>query len=107
MYSLIPINTKPNNTFTCKIPIDGGNVTLVFRTHYNEVAGYWVVSVSRSDGTELIRNLPMLPAQNILEQYSYMGIGSACIISAHQVKAEWPDAENLGSEWLLVWSDTP
>lgn len=107
MYSIIPITTKPNNVFSCKIPVDGGNTTLVFKTHYNEVAGYWMVSVSKGDGTELIHNLPMLPAQNILEQYSYMEIGSACILSNHQVAEQWPNEANLGSEWLLVWSDTP
>lgn len=107
MISIIPITSKPNNTFSCKIPVDSANLTLVFKTHYNEVAGYWIVSVSKGDGTELIHNLPMLPAQNILEQFSYMEIGAACILSSRQVAEQWPNADNLGSEWLLVWGDTP
>lgn len=106
MYSIIPITSKPRNTFSCKIPVDKKNITLVFSTRYNEIAGYWSVSVSDSNSTELIHNLPMLPGQNILEQYSYLEIGSACIIPTHKMEDEWPNAGNLGSDWLLVWSDT-
>lgn len=106
MYSIIPITVKPRNTFSCKIPVDGKNITLVFTTRYNEIAGYWNVTVSDTNGLILINNLPMLPGQNILEQYSYLGIGSACVIPAHQMEDEYPNAENLGSDWLLVWSDT-
>lgn len=106
MYSMIPITAKPRNTFSCKIPVDGKNVTLVFTTRYNEIAGYWNVTVSDTNGLILINNLPMLPGQNILEQYSYLEIGSACIIPAHQMEDEYPNAENLGGDWLLVWSDT-
>lgn len=105
MYSIIPITSKPRNTFSCKIPVDGKNVTLVFTTRYNEIAGYWNVTVSDTNGLILINNLPMLPGQNILEQYSYLEIGSACIIPAHQMEDEYPNAENLGGDWLLVWSD--
>lgn len=106
MYSIIPITSKPRNTFSCKIPVDEKNVTLVFTTRYNEIAGYWNVTVSDTNGLILINNLPMLPGQNILEQYSYLEIGSACIIPAHQMEDEYPNAENLGGDWLLVWSDT-
>lgn len=106
MYSIIPITAKPRNTFSCKIPVNGKNITLVFTTRYNEIAGYWNVTVSDTNGLILINNLPMLPGQNILEQYSYLEIGSACIIPAHQMEDEYPNAENLGGDWLLVWSDT-
>ena len=64
------------------------------------------MTVSDTNGLILINNLPMLPGQNILEQYSYLEIGSACIIPAHQMEDEYPNAENLGGDWLLVWSDT-
>lgn len=106
MYSIIPITAKPRNTFSCKIPVNSKNITLVFSTRYNEIAGYWNVSVSDGNGTELIHNLPMLPGQNILEQYSYLEIGAACVIPAHKMDDEWPNAGNLGADWLLVWSDT-
>jgi len=106
MYSIIPITAKPRNTFLCKIPVDSKNITLVFSTRYNEIAGYWNVSVSDGNGTELIHNLPMLPGQNILEQYSYLEIGASCVIPAHKMEDEWPNAGNLGTDWLLVWSDT-
>ena len=108
MKTVIPISNSPNNTFSCKIPVDNKNITLTFTTHFNEVAGYWLVSISNSEGIELIHNLPVLPSQNILSQLTYMCIGSACIIKGDNLsEEEWPSEESLGSNWYLVWSDTP
>lgn len=108
MKSIIPITNRPNNTFSCKIPIDSKNITLTFTTHFNEVAGYWSVSITNSDGRELIHNLPILPSQNILSQLAYMGIGSAYIVKGDDLTGEeWPGEESLGTRWYLVWSDTP
>ena len=108
MRTIVPINNRPNNTFSCKIPVDNKNITFTFTTHFNEVAGYWLVSISNSEGIELIHNLPVLPSQNILSQLTYMCIGSAYIIRGDSLsEEEWPSEESLGSNWYLVWSDTP
>lgn len=106
MMSIIPITSAPNQTFSCKVPVDGKNLVLVFKTRYNEVAGYWVVTLSDSIGNVFVKNLPVLPADNILEQFSYMSIGSAYIMKSEAVKEWWPSADTLGSDWLLVWDDT-
>ena len=39
MYSIIPITSKPRNTFSCKIPVDGKNVTLVFTLGITRLPG--------------------------------------------------------------------
>lgn len=105
MLSIIPINPIPNQTFSCKIPIDNKNITLTFLVTYNEIAKYWVISISSNDAM-LIRNLPIMPAQNLLEQFIYMQIGSAYIVPKHTVNEQYPTYETLNTDWYLVWSDT-
>lgn len=105
MLSIVPFQPIPNHHFSCVVPIDGGNTTLGFFLRYNDVATYWTVDISK-DGKTLIASLPIKPAQNILEQFSYMEIGSAYIIPKSQAAAQWPGAVDLSSDWYIVWSDT-
>ncbi len=105
MLSIVPISAIPNYKFSSKIPVDNQNITLQFECQYNELAGYWIVNVLQT-GKYLIAGLPVLPAQNILEQYAYLGIGSAYIVPAQTIKEQWPSRYTLGSSWYLVWGDT-
>lgn len=107
MISIIPITATPNRKFSSKIPVDGKNTVLQFETQYNELAGYWMVTISDSRGKNLISCHPVIPAQNILEQYAYLEIGSAYIVPAQTVKEQWPSENTLATNWYLVWSDTP
>lgn len=106
MQSIIPITSTPNHKISSKILIDGKNTVLTFETKYNEIAGYWLVTISDGAGTNLISCLPVVPAQNILEQYSYLKIGSAYIVAAQTVREQWPSERTLGSNWYLIWDDT-
>lgn len=106
MYSIIPIQAVPNQTFSSKIPVDGFNIELSFILSYNELAKYWIVSVIDSNGNTLITSLPVIPAQNILEQYRYMKIGSAYVVPRQTVVDEWPTDKTLDANWYLVWGDT-
>lgn len=106
MYSRIPVTSQPNNTFSCKVPVDGFNITLIFTISFNEVAGYWSISVNDNNGREYIHNAPLVPGDNILEQYEYMGIGSAYVVPSEQTNEEWPNDSNLGSTWQLIWGGT-
>lgn len=107
MYSIVPMQNIPNNTFLSKIPVDGQNLTLVFRSTYNELAKYWLIDITDGvTGNPLIRALPVIPSQNMLEQYQYLEIGSAYIIPRSKVQEQWPSMETLISDWYLLWSDT-
>jgi len=106
MYSAIPLVAVPNYSFSSTIPVDGANITLLFRITYNELAKYWLIDISDDEGNMLISALPLVPAQNILEQFAYMGIGSAYVLPRTQVKEQWPSAETLTADWYLIWSDT-
>lgn len=106
MLSIIPITAIPNRKFSSKIPVDGANLVLQFELQYNELASYWTVTISSDNGQALVSSLPVVPAQNILEQYAYIGIGSAYIVRAQTVKEQWPSRYTLGASWYLVWGDT-
>ncbi len=109
---VIPLTTEPNQTFNCTIPIDGVNRRLSFNLRYNSVAAYWSLTVK--DGVTnatLIDAIPLLrgqyPAANLLEQYSYMKLGSAVIVHQGELpEGANPDDTNLGAEFYLVWGDT-
>lgn len=106
MYSAIPLVAVPNYSFSSTIPVDGANITLLFHITYNELAKYWLIDISDDEGNMLISAMPLVPAQNILEQYAYMGIGSAYLLPRAQVKEQWPSVDTLTSDWYLIWSDT-
>ena len=109
---IIPLTTEPNQQFNCTIPIDGKNRRLSFDLRYNSIAEYWSLTIN--DGVSmdiLIDALPLMrgqfPAANLLEQYSYMKLGSLVVV--HQGKLPDgvnPDDITLGTEFFLVWGDT-
>lgn len=105
MDCIIPLKPIPNNTVTYKVPVDDQNISLTFRTSYNEQAKYWLLDITNSEGVELIAGLPLVPAQNILEQFSYLQIGSAYLAPKSKVDEQWPGLNTL-DDWYLIWSDT-
>lgn len=111
-YQKIPLTTAPNQKFTCSLQVDGQNKTLSFFVSWNSVAGYWTMNITdEATNTALLSSIPLIPgdppANNILEQYAYLGIGSAYVVAAGSSITESPDDSNLGTEWVLIWSDTP
>lgn len=110
-YKIIPLTTNPNQSFSCTLPVDGKNLTLSFTFRYNHIMKYWFMSVSNHKTKVLILDsIPLVtgefPAANLLEQYEYLGIGSAAIIPTSSIANSFPDDINLGSEYVLVWGDT-
>jgi hypothetical protein len=109
---IIPLTTQPNQTFNCTIPIDGQNRRLSFALRYNSIADYWNLTVIDGVTNEtLIDAIPLqrgqFPAANLLEQYSYMKIGSAVIVHHGKLPPDAnPNDRNLGAEFYLVWGDT-
>ncbi len=106
MDCIVPLRGIPNNSTTYRLPIDDQNISLTLRLTYNEIAGYWMMDLTNEDGQMLVSGLPVIPAQNILEQYRYMQIGSAYVLPKSKVEDQWPGYESLTSDWYLVWSDT-
>ena len=106
MFCIVPFQAIPNHRFSAVVPIDGGNTKLAFYLKYNEIAEYWTVEISK-DGEVVLSGLPIKPAQNILEQFAYLQIGSAYIVPRSEAQKQWPGAADFSSDWYVVWGDTP
>ena len=103
-YYTIPVNSDPNQSLACTIPINNKNIRLNLKIFYNDVAGYWTMRISDKDNNILVDSVPLLTG-NFLEQYQYLGIGSAYIVNNGNSSMDSPDNTNLGTDFLLVWSD--
>lgn len=82
---LIPLTNSPNQQFTVSLQVDGRPLSLNLTIKFNEMAGYWIMSISDIANNLLIDSIPMIcgsyPAANLLEQQRYLGIGSWYIIN--------------------------
>lgn len=111
MASIIPLTNAPNQAFLVSLTVDGKLLALQIGIRYNEIASYWVLTISDAAGNLLLDSIPMLtgayPAANILGQYAYLKIGSAFLVNASGIAKDNPDATNLGSDFQLIWDDTP
>jgi hypothetical protein len=104
---VIPLTSNPNQTFTSTIPVDGKAIKLNFFLRYNTEAEYWVLDVYDSNNNSLIVSLNLVCGLNLLEQYSYLKIGSAYLVRIdNALSADSPTEYNLGTQFVIVWGDT-
>lgn len=104
---IVPLTTNPNQKFTSTIPIDGKKIKFNFFLRFNTEAKYWVLDVYNSQNDSLIVSLNLVCGLNLLEQYSYLGIGSAYIYKVdNSLTDDIPNEYNLGTDFYLVWGDT-
>jgi hypothetical protein len=107
---VVPLTSDPNQTLRTTVTVDGTARNLQLKISYNESASYWVMDVTDpATGTILLSGIPLItgeyPSANVLGQYGYLGIGSAYVVPVGSVAMDWPDAGNLGTEFVLVWGD--
>ena len=103
---IVPFQPIANHSFFAVLPIDGKNVTLRFRTTYNELVNFWFVDISKNDEV-VAAGVPLIPAENILEQLRYLEIGAAYVLPKKDAQGEYPNADDLADSWEILWSDTP
>lgn len=107
---VIPLTNAGQQSIKISLAVDGKTLRVQLTIHYSEIAGYWLMDIADSGGNSILVGIPLItgdwPAANILAQYGYLGIGSAYVINATQTARDYPDSTNLGSEFLLIWSDT-
>jgi hypothetical protein len=105
---IVPLTTNPNQTFQISLAINGGVTRLTLSIYYNEMANYWCMDITDVNGNPLLASVPLItgvwPAANLLEQYQYLNIGSAYILSLGDPN-DYPNANSLGLTFLLLWSD--
>lgn len=105
---IVPLTTSPNQTFTRTIPIDNKKVNLYFFLRYNTEQKCWNMDLSDGSRNPLVNSIPLVCGINLLEQYSYLNIGSAYIAKIDpNINSDKPNEFNLGKQFILVWGDTP
>lgn len=109
---IVPLDNSPNQTFQCTLAVDGKNITLGFYVRYNEQSLCWIMTViDPATGNIILDQIPLItgnyPSGNLLEQYTYLGIGSASILKMSDIQVENPNDTNLGTDFVLYWGDTP
>lgn len=107
---LIPLTSNPNQTLTTSVNINGGNMTFILGLRYNEVAGYWVLTLTNATTLVIILDsVPLItgyyPTANLLGQFAYLAIGKLYIMNTTGAPGDWPDDTNLGSDFQLFWTD--
>lgn len=82
---VVPLSTAPNQSIVANLTVDGNALTLNLTIKYNQMAGYWIMSVSDVNNNLLVDSIPMTtggyPAANLLQQQRYLDIGSAYIVN--------------------------
>jgi hypothetical protein len=107
MPQIVPVNSSPNQTFTCQLQVNGQPLTLTFNITWSSMAGYWVMTVSDVNGNVLLDSIPLItgwwPGANLLAQQEHLQIGEAFIINNGNSQADYPLINDLGTAWSLLW----
>lgn len=108
---IIPLTSDPQQSLKTAVSIGGENKTLQLDIRYNDIADYWVMKITDpATGEILLDSIPLVtgqyPAANILRQFGHLGLGAAYVIKAGNAAMDYPDDTNLGTEFMLVWSDS-
>lgn len=110
MAQIIPLTTSPNQTLNVSLNIDGTVVRLKLFITFSEMSQYWLMSIYDASGKLLLSGIPLItgswPAANLLCQQSYLRIGSWYVINLGQVSDDYPNADELGSNFLLLVDNT-
>ena len=109
---IIPLTTTPNKVMQITLNINGENRTLQLNIRYNEIAKYWILGIiDPATGLYILDSIPLItgqyPAANILAQYNYLRIGAAYILNVSNSDMDYPDKTNLGTDFVLLWTDNP
>jgi len=108
---VVPLTSEPNQNFRCVIPVNGQNMPFDLTLRYNSEAEYWILAIANAtSGQMLVSDLPLIagvyPAANILEQFEHLRIGVAVVVKINPDNTDdAPNADNLGTDFALVWGD--
>lgn len=106
MANIIPLDSSPDQSITCTVPVNGKNVILDIRCRYNTEGNFWSMSVSDSvSGKKFLESIPLVCGVDILGQYQHLEIGSCFLIKTGNTSLDMPDDKTLGSDFVLVWGD--
>ena len=103
---IVPLDSNPNQTWQTTVSINGGPVSFSVTLNYNEVQGCWQMSLYDANGNLLLSSMPLVTGTNLLGQFQYLASGSIYILNASNVsEPDFPNSFDLGSDFVLAWSD--
>lgn len=100
----IPLDNSPNQNFDVTLDINGKNVVLNLFLSYNDPF-YWTMQVRDKYKNPITDSIPLLSGQNLLQGLEYLGIGEAYLLKNSDINDEIPNAENIGTDFILLWRD--
>ena len=110
-WNIVPVDSHPDQDIAVTVEVSGKNIPLRLHIRWNWTYEYWFMSIYDGiSGDMLVDAIPMVtgdyPAADLLKQYQHLGIGSALIVPvSEEVSSDRPNADNLGTEYVLVWGD--
>lgn len=87
----IPLSPEPQ---TLSISLAGK--TYFLSLAFNRAGSYWVLDMADEDRVPLLTGVPLVTGLDLLEQYSYLGIGGSLIVQTDFDADAVPTFENLG-----------
>lgn len=104
---ILPVTSNPNQTFSSTIPIDNGSIKFNFFLRFNTESSCWVLDIADSSNNSLVSGINLVCGTNLLEQYSYLKIGSAYLVKTDtSLTDDLPTEYDLGTKFVIVWGDT-
>lgn len=111
----IPIDNAPNQSWNVTVNVNNTPVKLSVTLRFNEIAGYWIMSIKDILGNLLLDSIPLVTGtnptigavQNLLGQFGYLAIGSVAIVNLSGVDVDHPGNLDLGTDFGLFWGDNP
>ena len=110
-YQTIQLTSNPNQSFLANLTVNGAALKLNLTIDFNEIAQYWEMQIADVNNVILISSVPLLtgtfPSANILGQFQYMQIGSAYILNVSNggTSLDYPNGQDLGTDFILLWGD--
>jgi len=111
MNQIIPLNSSPNQSFVANLTINGVSLQLNLSINFNEIAQYWTLGIADVNNNIILASIPMLtgsfPSANLLGQYQYKRIGSAYLLNVSNggTNLDYPNGQDLGTDFILLWGD--
>ena len=89
-----------NQTFTVTLGDETYKYSILFR---DAVGGGWFLDIEKTDGSDAIYGIPLIPNMDLLSQHEYKGFGHLLVQTDAGLKGN-PDYNDLGKTHLY-WSE--
>lgn len=112
--SIYKINLKnlANQSFLLNVVLFGESRVFNVNLSYREICGYWTMTLVDWETKEtILRNIPMVTgnklngAGNCLAQFVHKKIGKLGLAKSTEETTDYPNDENIQTNFALFWSD--